>query len=228
MLSKFLVAFCATLLSLSSILPLTTGGFSYSDPEQFASVFLENVAKINLSNYEIASVRSSPMPMPNSQHNKTAINIAFGNKDHNLSAIISLIDGKFCTYNLYLLSGNLNGDEQTFNTSLVGARSAIEAYTRIFNASHGENFVPMISEALETQKLSLSANGILLKILQDNALPLENTKLQFFEEIRDGLTTPFRSVSLSVSKAGFISCLVDNRWYTMLRVLTSNSLKMKQ
>jgi len=172
--------------------------------------FLEKIGALNMDFYRIDSLNTSTVPMPVSGNFQTIVRVVFGNKGNKFAALITFIDGKFWTYKLNLLSGEMEGSEQSLESCLAIARSAINGYQTCLNANYCSKFSQMVSTALTTKSLIIEDDTALLKIYHEEDLQsLEQTMAQCFYKIDGKFITPYRSVQISLSKTGLVTRLYD-------------------
>lgn len=203
----FIVFTWALLFSVNIVYP--TPSF---DAESIALKFLEKVAGVNTDSYIVLSFNASTVSIPNSQHFQTNMRIVISDRHNEFEALITLVDGKFWTYRIDLLPGELGEGEASLNECLTAANRAVDQYRVYFNASYCSGFAQTVSTALRTQSLTVENESTLLKInyAENNSTPLEYANIHWFNKINNQFTTPFRSVYISVSKTGLLTRLIDN------------------
>lgn len=206
------IVFLSFILLLSLILHPTLALPLTENPalQGFALGFLQNVAQVNMTDYHILSFGFSQHRRPSSWHNETTVGIIIGNNDHNLSVHIILIDGKFWTYDLDIMAGEIRTSPLTFNKSLILAGRALEAYSRTVNVTYPGKFSGLISKALETQQPTFDINGTIQEVIFNETYELDTAKISWTEKLDNQYTSPFRSMYMSVSKAGFVRRIIDN------------------
>jgi hypothetical protein len=199
-----------TQMPVSLVHTATSNGTEY----QLALNFLERVAGMNMSEYTVLSSNVSGFRMLDSQRYQTDVRIVISNNNHTSDVLITFVDGKFWIYDLNLSPVQLVGDK-TLNDCLSMAKRAIEEYRAGFNATYLDGLEEMISVAIQNQSLIVENDNTLLKIsyIENCSTPLDYkryTKLQWFKKIEHQYTVPAQSFSLSVSKDGLLTMLMDN------------------
>lgn len=205
-----LISICALIFVVASATVVLASPTPFNCDEQMTVEFLRNVAGFDMTAYSIFSYDHASSLMPDSQHYKTTAKLEFGNIDHNLTALVTFVDGKFWTYQLDLNSGNLGDAEHTPSEHLSRARRAIASYTQFFAINGYEEFLELTDEALTTGRTVLESSNASLKIQQHAEHSWEATDIQFFAKIDNEYTIPARSLYVTVSKTGSITRIVDN------------------
>jgi len=207
---KVVVTVCVVLtLLLGNLFVSIAYTYPYADSKSFALNFLMGIAGVNVNNYQV-SINVSTGKMPLSQHDQTDISVELLGKSNDFQAIFTFIDGKFCIYHLYLLSGTLDGSEQNYKQTMLIAKKSIETYGGLFNASYCSELTPMIAMAATTGDSITETGNIVQTVSQTGASLIESTKLQWFIKVKDNYTIPYRSLSMSISKTGIVSGIMDN------------------
>lgn len=181
---------------------------------QLALGFLEHVAGMNVSDGNVLSYNVSSFRMPDSQHYQTSVRIVINNNNHTFNVRITFVDGKFWIYDLDLSSVQLVGDK-TLDDSLSVTIQATQEYQGLFNATHCDGLVEMISAALQNQSLVIENDNALLKIshVKNCSTPLDYKRyihLQWFKKTKNQFTITAQSIIMSVSKNGFLTAFMDN------------------
>jgi hypothetical protein len=209
-----------------ALLLAAQAAYSKSDNETLASEFLEEVAGVKMSAYTVISFDASRARMPDSVHYQTDMKIVLGNSNCKFEVLITYVDGRFWSYRLDMLQGELANETST-DGCLTGASRAVTEYQTRFNASYCNGFTQMIPTTLQAQEFTAEKDSIILDINRgsDTAKPAENVYLSWSEKINGRFITPTRSVTMDVSKTGIVTRLVDNM---AVYQIASNSVNLAE
>jgi hypothetical protein len=207
--------------------PTSTSNASiYKSHDDFIN-FLNYVACINVSPYNISAFHMSTSQVMGSQKNQTTISAIVNYNHANLSVAMILIDGKVRFYDLGMLSGTLGSEVSSFSDSLNSAKSAIVNYARFFN-SKCSGFDQLVPKNSPAQNLTTnSVNGIKLNIqtVSDPESKIENTKLGWYQTV-DGITVAGQSVQATVSSNGLLTSFADS--IGLYKIATTKTMISKQ
>jgi hypothetical protein len=194
-----------------TLLLAAQAAYSKSDNETLASEFLEQVAGVEMSAYTVISFDASRARMPDSEHYETDMRLVLGDSNCEFEALITYVDGRFWSYRLDMLQGELANETST-DGCLARASRAVTEYQSRFNASYCNGFAQMIPTSLQAPEFTAEKDSIILNIncRNDTAKSAESVYLSWSEKISGRFITPTRSVTMSVSKTGIVTRLVDN------------------
>jgi hypothetical protein len=211
---------CATQSQLMTLSPLDSVTVTSSQAQQTVVTFVNQVAGINMNNYNIASFNVSTSQVLGSQKQQTCISAVISNAQRSMGIAMILIEGKVRFYDLSLLSGTLEGAQLSIADSLSATKRAIGNYQAYFNASYCTGFDKIIPETIQAQNLTINDKDTTLNIqyFGDPVSQLEFAKLDWYQT--NGLNVPAQSVQATVSKTGIITSFADN--LGLYKVATTN------
>jgi len=184
------------------------------DAGEQTRTFLKSVAGLNLSTYPDLSPSIASSRMMHSQHMRTDVRILLGSGSHALEASTTYVDNKLWNYKLTTLGEPLDG-EKALSECLEVAKGAIGRYQDLFNASHTNGLVGMLSDAIRSQNSTIENGDALLNISrrQDFSTLLDYERyitIQWYKKINGEFISPLQSIWLSISKSGLVTGFMDN------------------
>jgi hypothetical protein len=190
----------------------------HSQPQTFEEQqlfwdFLNQVAGLDTSNYDVTRFRIIQDEVRFSQKIQTSISAALSNSQANLSIAMVLIEGKVRFYNLNLISGALEGKTLDISDSLAACRNAITQYRTNFNADYCTEFSQLIpiTVTAQTDKLSIDNENSLLTVecSKEVTNQVRYTELCWYQKI-GGLPIPMLSIQTTFAKTGLLTSFADN------------------
>lgn len=198
----------------------------HSQPQTFEEQdlfwdFLNKVAGLDTSNYDVTRFRITQDEMLGSQKIQTSISATLSNSQANLSIAIVLIEGKVRFYSLNLISGTLEGKTLDISDCLDSGRNAITQYQTSFNADYCAEFSQSIPSTLQKDKFSMDNENSLLTVERSKELNNQGryAELYWCQKI-DNLTVPALSIQAAFSKTGILTSFTDN--IGLYKVATTN------
>lgn len=187
--------------------PIPTSIPSENPPPQDYEVFLNQVAGINLTDYNITHFKRTISQVLGSQKNHTVISLALNNSQRSLRVAIELTEGKVSFYDLPLLSGSFEPQLTTIQL-LDNSRKAINSYINNFNASYCSEFANIVPSFSQAQNVTVTNENITLKIECKPNFVIRYMSFDWRPTI--DADKSFCSVQLSVTNAGIVSSFADS------------------
>lgn len=185
--------------------PIPTSIPSENPPQDY-EVFLNQVAGINLTDYNITHFKRTISQVLGSQKNHTFISLTLNNNQRSLQIAIELTEGKVSFYDLSLLSGSFESQLTTIQL-LDNSRKAINSYMNNFNASYCSEFANIVPSFPQAQNVTVTNENITLKIVCKPNSVIRYMSFDWCPTI--DADKPFCSVQLSLTNAGIISSFSD-------------------
>jgi hypothetical protein len=194
--------------TMPNVLPSSPQTF---EEQQLFWAFLNEVAGINTSNYDVTRFRITPEEVTGSQKTQTAISATLSNNQANLSIAMVIVEGKVRFYNLNLISGTLQSPSLDNNECLTAGRTAIDQYMSNFKADYCADFSRLIPTTMRTDKLSIDNENSLLTVEcpKDITNQVKYAELSWYQKI-DNLTIPALSIQATFAKTGILTSFADN------------------
>jgi hypothetical protein len=187
----------------------TSNSPSTADMESFAQQFLTSVVAFDTSDYQITFASTSgepPLPTYSTTHFENVCSATISNSQGQFSAMFSFIDGKFSWFNLANSEGNPEvSTKQDFNSWMNSVIRALDGYQSLSNATYCTDFANLAKTALQEQELTVENENFSLQI--------QNTSTYWtatcYSKIGGNYSSPFRSLSISISGTGLVTDLYD-------------------
>lgn len=183
-----------------------------SESRQITLGFLERVAGLDMNKYTVVSFEASRSKMPDALHYQTNMRIVISDNENKFEGLVTLVDGEVWTYSLNSLLTENTVSDLSLGDYLTGAKRAVEQYQTSFNADYCNEFLEMVSKASQNPSTMVETEKALLKIeyIENSLAPSERIQICWLPKINSKYTSPFKSVSVSMSKKGLLTRLTDN------------------
>jgi len=199
-----LFVFLLALLSIAGLAHTTSGSH-----ENLTSKFL-GITGLNMNSCTISSFAESTSRMLNSPHYLTVMKAEINGGNAQFDVLMCLVDGKFWSYSL---SGNFGTGELDRSAYLIRADNVLKAYQTFSNASYCNEFVALLSTAMQTQNSSAENQDFALKISNSaSADHTANITIDYSRKV-EGYALQGDCFAISMSKNGLLSSLIDNMMY---------------
>lgn len=186
------------------------------DLERWSQNFLEGVAGMNLTGYNVTVRNMGSYPgglqMDSVLYHCTDIEIKAQKENQTLHFEFEFIDssnGSKLDWYIFTerLSSNLSSGGETLNESLLRAKQIAEAYRDMFNLTYCDELPSLILTALQNGSQNVEDQNALLSISHDVAGEMI---LDWYKKIGGEYTNQLQSIGMTISKNGLLTAFVDN------------------
>jgi hypothetical protein len=206
----------------NSTLPSVTNSQNTSFKAQQAFwTFLNQVAGIETTNYNVTKFQINEAKALGSQKTQTSISAIISNSQENLSIAMVLIEGKVRFYDLNLINGSLEGTALTVADSLNLARNAINKYQINFNASYCDGYDQLIPQTVQTDTTTIERENTVLTVQTYKNIndQMKYAELCWYNKIGNTINAA-QSIQATVAKTGILTSFADNQG--VYKIATTN------